>query len=155
MMRFDRPRCPACRRPARGLLATLTTHVELAPLPDGGFAPRGRRVLPASEKPVSVEGRWVLACACGELWLAWRLEEDEARTGSPVELPPPALAGAQAAEPVARSAGTERSPAHAELRRRFQAHLAELRRARRLVPPDPPPRYDEVFFRGLAWLDRQ
>jgi hypothetical protein len=31
--------------------------------------------------------------------------------------------------------------------------LKRKRNRRRLVPPDPPPRYDEVFFEGTAWLD--
>ncbi len=39
-----------------------------------------------------------------------------------------------------------------ELRRRIREHL-EARR-RRTTPPIPPPRYDEVFFAGTAWLDR-
>lgn len=26
-------------------------------------------------------------------------------------------------------------------------------RAESLLPPDPPPRYDEIFFRGQQWLD--
>ncbi|MFW6012486.1 MAG: hypothetical protein ACOC92_02120 [bacterium] len=38
-----------------------------------------------------------------------------------------------------------------EVRRRL---AAKRRRRARLVAPDPPPRYDEVFFQGLAWLDR-
>lgn len=39
-----------------------------------------------------------------------------------------------------------------ELRRKIRK-LVEERRQRR-VPPDPPPRYDDVYFVGTAWLDR-
>ena len=28
------------------------------------------------------------------------------------------------------------------------------RRAEAFVPPDPPPRYDDVFARGQQWLDQ-
>lgn len=37
-----------------------------------------------------------------------------------------------------------------EIRRRLE--VARDRR-RRVVAPDPPPRYDDVFFEGTAWLD--
>jgi hypothetical protein len=39
-----------------------------------------------------------------------------------------------------------------QLRALVQERLA--RRAERLVPPNPPPRYDEVFARGQQWLDQ-
>ena len=39
-----------------------------------------------------------------------------------------------------------------ELRRRLRAYVEEKRK--RHVQPDPPPRYDEVYFEGTAWLDR-
>jgi len=40
-----------------------------------------------------------------------------------------------------------------ELRVRVQQRLRELREAPRTVPPNPPPRYDEIFTRGQQWLD--
>ena len=37
-----------------------------------------------------------------------------------------------------------------------KAAWGACRRASRVfAPPDPPPRYDETFARGLAWLDEQ
>ena len=39
-----------------------------------------------------------------------------------------------------------------ELRRKLRAYFEENRK--RQVQPDPPPRYDEVYFEGTAWLDR-
>jgi len=39
------------------------------------------------------------------------------------------------------------------LKARIQAKLAEKKKHRRLVPPDPPPRYDEIFIEGQKWLD--
>jgi len=41
-----------------------------------------------------------------------------------------------------------------KLRARFQEGLRELRARPTAVPPDPPPRYDEIFFRGTEWLDQ-
>ncbi len=40
-----------------------------------------------------------------------------------------------------------------ELRARIQQRLQELREKPQVLPPNPPPRYDEVFFRGTQWLD--
>jgi hypothetical protein len=40
------------------------------------------------------------------------------------------------------------------LRARMEQRLRELRAAPSTVAPDPPPRYDEVFFRGTEWLDQ-
>ncbi|MBW1703234.1 MAG: hypothetical protein JRJ11_07715 [Deltaproteobacteria bacterium] len=40
-----------------------------------------------------------------------------------------------------------------DLKARIQAKLAEKKKYRRLVPPDPPPRYDEIFIEGRKWLD--
>ncbi len=40
-----------------------------------------------------------------------------------------------------------------ELRARIQQRLQELRKRPKALPPNPPPRYDEVFFRGTQWLD--
>lgn len=41
-----------------------------------------------------------------------------------------------------------------ELRLRVQEHFRELREKPTAVPPNPPPRYDEVFFQGAQWLDK-
>ena len=40
----------------------------------------------------------------------------------------------------------------ARVRARFKAMMAE-KRAKQVPPVSPPPRYDEVYFRGTAWLD--
>jgi len=40
------------------------------------------------------------------------------------------------------------------LRALVQERLAARRAMRAAAPPNPPPRYDEVFFQGVAWLDR-
>jgi hypothetical protein len=40
-----------------------------------------------------------------------------------------------------------------ELRLRVQQRLRERREKPGVVPPNPPPRYDEVFFQGTQWLD--
>jgi hypothetical protein len=40
-----------------------------------------------------------------------------------------------------------------ELRERVQAKLRERAAVRKMVPPEPPPRYDDVFLEGQAWLD--
>jgi hypothetical protein len=47
------------------------------------------------------------------------------------------------------------SPSKAEsLRKKIRRALARSRRRRlRLVAPDPAPRYDEIFYSGLAALD--
>jgi hypothetical protein len=53
-------------------------------------------------------------------------------------------------------ANTTSAPSKAkieELRVRFRECLQELREAPKPTPPNPPPPYDEVFFRGLQWLD--
>jgi len=39
-----------------------------------------------------------------------------------------------------------------EAKRRIAATL-EAKRARRSAPPVPAPRFDAVFFEGVAWLD--
>ena len=41
-----------------------------------------------------------------------------------------------------------------ELRLRIREHFRELREKPRVVPPNPPPRYDEVFFQGTQWLEK-
>jgi hypothetical protein len=41
-----------------------------------------------------------------------------------------------------------------ELRLRIQERFRELREKPRMVPVNPPPRYDEVFFQGTQWLDK-
>ena len=40
-----------------------------------------------------------------------------------------------------------------KLRLRIQERFRELREKPKRVPPNPPPRYDEVFFRGTQWLE--
>jgi len=40
-----------------------------------------------------------------------------------------------------------------DLRARIQHRLRERRAASKTVPPNPPPRSDEVFARGQQWLD--
>lgn len=45
-----------------------------------------------------------------------------------------------------------RKEALAKLRERVRARLEE-RRQRPAVPVSPPPRYDDVFFEGVKWLD--
>jgi hypothetical protein len=40
-----------------------------------------------------------------------------------------------------------------ELKERVKAKLAEKRASSRMVVPTPPPRYDEIFARGIEWLD--
>ncbi len=41
-----------------------------------------------------------------------------------------------------------------ELRLRIQEHFRRLREKPKVLPPQPPPRYDEVFFQGTQWLDK-
>ena len=41
-----------------------------------------------------------------------------------------------------------------KLRALVQERPREIRRTEALVPPSPPPRYDDVFARGQQWLDR-
>jgi hypothetical protein len=41
-----------------------------------------------------------------------------------------------------------------ELRLRLQERFRELREKPMIVPPNPPPRYDEVFFQGAQCLDK-
>ena len=40
-----------------------------------------------------------------------------------------------------------------EKRRELQERLKQQRETRGVHEPDPPPRYDEVYFRGMEWLD--
>lgn len=40
-----------------------------------------------------------------------------------------------------------------EILARIQTRLKERRERPQRIPPNPPPRYDEVFFRGAQWLD--
>lgn len=41
-----------------------------------------------------------------------------------------------------------------KLRALVQERPREMRQTETLVPPSPPPRYDEVFARGQQWLER-
>ena len=43
--------------------------------------------------------------------------------------------------------------AHRRLEERFQAALRRARHHHQARAQAPAPRYDEVYFRGLAWLD--
>lgn len=51
----------------------------------------------------------------------------------------------------------EASPRHRqklnELRARIQAKLKKKKTEKKLVNPEPPPRYDETFLEGKRWLD--
>jgi hypothetical protein len=42
----------------------------------------------------------------------------------------------------------------ARLRASVQERLAARRAKQATAPPDPAPRYDDVFFHGVAWLNR-
>jgi hypothetical protein len=46
----------------------------------------------------------------------------------------------------------ERNQTIVSLRKRIRAEVKK-RTEPNLIPPDPPPRYDEIFFKGTAWLD--
>ena len=70
----------------------------------------------------------------------------------PVELVPEPAAISE--HDAARAAKRRRKLAD-RLRERVKSRLAERQRASRETPPTPPPRYDEVFFDGQAWLDQQ
>ncbi len=50
------------------------------------------------------------------------------------------------------SNATTKNALRDEIRRKIRER-AEARR-QSMVPPMPPPRYDEVYFAGVAWLDR-
>jgi hypothetical protein len=66
-------------------------------------------------------------------------------------VPEPALVSEQDA---ARAAKQRRKIAD-QLRKRVRARLAEQKRPAEGAPANPPPRYDDVFFDGQAWLDQQ
>lgn len=55
------------------------------------------------------------------------------------------------AERLSQGGVRERQEAVARLREAVRERLAA--RLARPQTPVPPPRYDEVFFEGLAWLD--
>jgi hypothetical protein len=44
----------------------------------------------------------------------------------------------------------ERQKRMTDLRMLVRSRLSEMKRNSTLVPPDPPPRYDEMFFEGTA-----
>jgi len=70
-----------------------------------------------------------------------------------VEAPdPPAAKPAPAPNPSKKVRKQQEAELEA-LRGRVQARLREGTVARRMIAPDPPPRYDEVFREGQAWLD--
>ena len=154
-MRFDRPFCPSCQRPARSVLTTLSGRVEIAPVEDGSFERTGQTLRWATEHPVLVEGHHLLHRDCGEVWSSRRLDEDSCG------LPPfsPEEPSGNAPCPAHLSV----APIDPELCARIEAlkpklrsKLAAKRAARHRIPPvSPPPRYGEVYFRGTAWLDQQ
>lgn len=47
----------------------------------------------------------------------------------------------------------DRSKSIDRLRNRIKVKLAEKKKGKKLIPPDPSPRYDEVFQQGCDWLD--
>lgn len=65
---------------------------------------------------------------------------------------PPSRTVAPTPAPSKRSR-KEAMAALAAVRERVQARLRERAAARRVVAPEPPPRYDAVFQEGQAWLD--
>jgi hypothetical protein len=154
-MRFDRPLCPACQRPARSVLTTLSGRVEIAPTEDGSFERTGQTIRWDTESPVLAEAQHLLRCACGQIWPSRRLDEDSCG------LPPFAPEDPSGGDPCPTHLAFE--PIDPELSARIRAlkpklrsKLAANRAARRRIPPvSPPPRYDEVYFQGTAWLDRQ
>jgi len=153
-MRFDRPICPSCQRPARSVVTSLSGRVEIAPVEDGSFERTGQTIRWATERPVVAEGHHLLRCACGEVWPSRRLDEDQVPRDLTGTLPPfsPHLNDCDlAAEPICPDPPSEPDA----LKLRLKSLLEAKRRNRPKVAPDPPPRYDEVFFRGLAWLDQQ
>lgn len=79
-----------------------------------------------------------------------------ARPGERLHLPPPGLEPIEADEPTpeeplaeVRLSKTRVKKMREEVRRR----LERKREARQSRVPEPPPRYDEVFAEGMAWLD--
>ncbi len=65
---------------------------------------------------------------------------------------PPEKVAAPVREERSRAAERKRREALKEFRNRMRARLQQ-RGARRLVPPSPPPRFDEVYAQGQEWLD--
>jgi hypothetical protein len=78
-MEFDRPLCPECQHPARAVATTLAGLIEIAPTEAGSFTRTGQSIRWDSETPVVVEGRHLLRCGCGAVWLARRLDEGGGR----------------------------------------------------------------------------
>lgn len=155
-MVFDRPMCPKCRRPARAVATTLAGFIEIAPTEGGSFTRTGQSIRWDTETPVVVEDHHLLHCGCGEVWLARRLDEDDGgrvlpfSPGEPPEDPP----GSDPCPP-GPPLDSEFSARIRALKPRLKRKLAARRAARRRIPPiSPAPRYDEVYFRGLEWLDR-
>lgn len=152
-MRFDRPLCPSCQRPAHSVLTTLAGRVEIAPSGDGSFERTGQTIRWDTESPVLVENQHLLRCACGEVWTSRRLDEDSCA------LPPFSPEDPSGSDSCPIHLSFE--PIDPELSARIEALKPKLRRklaakraARRRIPPvSPPPRYDEVYFRGLASLN--
>lgn len=64
-----------------------------------------------------------------------------------------AVCGSHSAWPVAPWLSGRRDRRRDQLRATIRSKLAARSGGRRLSAPDPPPRYDEVFAEGVAWLD--
>ena len=154
-MRFDRPLCPGCRRPAQAVVSQLTSRTELMPTGDGIFEPTGRTILEASERPVLIDGRYLLTCGCGEAWLASRLESDS-DIGS-CGLPPfcPDEPGGADSCVIHLTVETEPpAPRQQDLATILREKVRTILAAKPdRCPANPPPRYDEIFLRGTDWLD--
>ena len=154
-MEFDRPLCPECQRPARAIVTELAGWIEIEPTAEGRFHRIGEHVVWDSESPVVVEDHHLLRCGCGELWLARRLDEDGCRV---LPFSPEEPSGSDPYDepcPPEPPLDPEFSARIRALKPKLQRKLAARRAARRRIPPvSPPPRYDEVFFRGVAWLDQ-
>jgi hypothetical protein len=154
-MRFDRPLCPSCQRPAASVLMSLAGRIEIAPAEDGSFRRTGQSILWDTECPLTAEGRHLLRCRCGQIWTSRRLDEDRFR------LAPSSPEDPSGGDPSHVHLSFE--PIDPEISARIEALKPKLKRklaakraaGRRIPPVSPPPRYDEVYFRGTARLDQQ
>jgi len=139
------------------LISQVSARTKLSPTGTGAFERTGRTILEASESPLLIEGRHLLICACGEGWLASRLDEEGLSVAGCGGLPPSCPD-----EP----GGTDSCVIHLTLQTKPPAprrrDLATILREKVRValaakparcPADPPPCYDELFFEGTEWLD--
>lgn len=156
-MRFDRPLCPVCRRPASAVVSQVSARTELSPTGTGTFERTGRTILEASESPCLIGGRHLLVCACGEGWLASRLDEEGLSATTCGGLPPFCPDEPGGADSCVIHLTLESEPP-APRRRDLSTILRERVRTSLAArpatcPADPPPCYDELFFEGTEWLD--